>query len=243
MPASPSDESFAGDGRFDRRPATVRQYLRWLKQRGAALLFTGAVSAATRERASRRYLGDARPPEVPAPRRRVLVCTDAADGPGAYLPPFVDPTDEHTRVVCEPSVVAGDRDGVTVIPEREGADRVRALRRAATAAVRDLAADLDERARATPGTLRVGVTSVEPLLATTGAATVRAFAAALADAVRDHGGMLHVHLPLGERANATAELSGFADARVELRERYETVEQRFHLPYPELDERMEWLEL
>lgn len=228
-------------GPSDSPPASFRSFLSRLKSRGSGLLVTGENPGWVRQHASRQLFGTTRLHDGEPPRRRVVVTTDAATDPAKYLPTGTSVGDDLVRVVSHTSPTRST--AVASAPDASGGpsitDGTAELGTAVVEVVDSLAADDGGVA---PGELRVGITSLRPLVEADGLDTVLDFCAEVAEAVRGHNGMAHFHYPLADADAAVDRLASPLDARVELRqEGGDPVQCRWHTPYPELHQDLGWV--
>jgi len=208
-------------------PSEFDAVLRQLKRDGCHLLVTGDVDGEVAGRATRRLLGDPN-----RERERVLAVTDAtADHVDHCLPAGVRRTDPDVWVAdptgSQRSVPA---DAADVELPADCADRS-ALGRLRAELVQAVGFFDDVRNGLSPAELRVGVTSVTPLLDAHDRGTVGRFLRAVGAIVRGVDGMAHAHLSLPDDHPTVDDLSPLFDARIELRRREGLVpEQRWHVP-------------
>jgi hypothetical protein len=240
----------------DADPVPFREYLHGLRADGAALLVTGETAPDVRTRASSRFFG-----AVDEPHHRVLVCLSGARRPSDYLPPLAVPgaegvvvlgTDDAARgataAAVSPDAGPYRIEGEAVTPLSPSAtpearlsddDPLAAIERALLEVLESLVPRDGDPA---PSRLRVGVTSLVPVLGRADADAVCSFCDSVADAVRARRGTVHFHLPLPDRAARARDLAAVADARVELR-RTHRVESLWHPPaYVGADD-LDWLPL
>lgn len=240
--AKPSADDRAGHS-TERRPETFREYLSRLKREGSALLVTGQTPEWVRRHASRQLFGASRTAESTGQRRRVVVGTDPGFDASAYLPTGTAPSDDNVRVVAVDSTTraaAGARDATQRADGAEGGSDLAALEGAVRESVAALVSADGEPA---PGELRVGVTSLLPLVETHGQDAVVAFCESVGDDVRSHGGMAHAHYPLPDGDRGVQAFRPHVDARIELRQGgADPVECRWHTPYPELNIALDWVQ-
>jgi hypothetical protein len=214
-----------------------REYLAQLKQQGSGLLVTGEASETARMEASQKLFGTADPDE---PRRRVLISTDPGVVPEEYLPDGVHPSDDDddVRVVETAGYVRGTTaTATTASPHTSILDQLEA----------DTETALQELIRTDspdPGVLRVGVTSLQPLIETAGLSRVEEFVTILAAKVRQWNGMLHVHYPVPDTEESVLTFRRHMDARIELRDRPDrAVEWHWHTADPLIDAHLLWVEI
>lgn len=234
-----------------------REYLHGLRADGAALLVTGETPPEARTRASGRFFG-----AIDEPHHRVLVCLSGARRPRDYLPPLTVPGTEGVVVLGTDDAARSATAATPVSPDagpyRIGPGTVAPLSPSTSPEARlsddDPLADTERALLETleslvprdgdapPSRLRVGVTSLVPLLGRAGADSVCTFCDSVADAVRARRGLVHFHLPLPDRTVRARDLAAAADARVELR-RTHRVESLWHPPaYVGADD-LDWLPL
>jgi hypothetical protein len=92
-----------------------------------------------------------------------------------------------------------------------------------------------------PGELRVGVTSLQPLLDVAGAARVKEFCTLLAAKTRMWKGMAHVQYPGPATDETVTSIARHVDARIDLRTGPEgTVEWRWHTGDQAIDSSRSW---
>lgn len=230
-------------GPDDGSPTTFRRFLSRLKQRGSGLHVTGETPPWVRQHASRQLFGATRLRESEAPRRRVVVRTASEYDPAKYLPTGTQVNDDRVRVVshAQPTrstaAVSSPTDGVTGPTIDDGPSR---LAEAAVEAVESLVA-IDGGVE--PGELRLGVTSLQPLVEVSGVDATLEFCTTVAEATRQHGGMAHFHYPTAGTDTLAARLDERMDARIELRQRDgDPVQCRWQTPYPELNRELGWVD-
>lgn len=226
----------------DGPPSTFRSFLSRLKCRGSGLLVTGENPGWVRQHASRQLFGATRLHDGEPPRRRVVVRTDAATDPAKYLPTGTSVEDDLVRVVSHASptrsTVAAPAPDVSGGPSIT--DGTTEFGTAVVEVVDSLAGD---DGGVEPGELRVGVTSLRPLVEADGLETVLDFCTQVAETVRSYNGMVHFHYPLADADPAVDRLARPLDARVELRqENGDPVQCRWHTPYPELNQDLGWVD-
>ncbi|WP_435197313.1 DUF7504 family protein [Natronomonas sp. EA1] len=210
------------------------QFLAALKRDGCALLVTGDEPALAREVASKRLFGTTRPDAETAPRKRLLLTTGKGECPAAYLPGELTGASESTTVV---STTTATRATVARPPAEDPEPRSLA---AVSAELHEaLSALIDDEPR--PSELRVGVTSIRPLLEEYGPRETRQFVSELAETVRGYRGMAHVHYPVADDSPAVETVEPVVDARIELRMRERaSVELRWHTGDETLDDGLSW---
>lgn len=235
MRERPSD----GDAPSERRPSSFEGYLAHLKQHGSGLLVTGETPEWVQQHASRQLFGTTLPTDDEHPRRRLVVRTDQAFDPAGYLPTGASVDDDHVEIVAasRPTrAAAAAQSSVASGPTID--DDLTALASTVTDAIDDLATTVSQ-----PGELRVGVTSILPLVETAGLAATVGFCDRVATAVRRHRGMAHIHCPLPDTDRELTRFRDVVDARVELRqEGTHPVQCRWHTPYPELNLHQQWVD-
>lgn len=211
-------------------------YLAELKQRGSALLITGDVSASARAYVSRQFMGGA---DVDPPRRRILVDT-GVERPDIeqYLPYSVTASDTYVRIVRADS---GTRSVATApeggIDPGDGLDDLRDD-------VLDVIADLrDQYDSDSAGILRLGATSLLPLVRRTSGEAVAELCASLGSAIRSSRGMAHYHLPVPGDGRPVDALTATVDAHIELREQNRLVEHRWDILDEAFEDKTDWMVL
>lgn len=237
--------------------AWFREHIETFRETGAALLLTGMNPVSVRVRASRRLFGAAS-----EPHHRILLSLTGGHRPAEYLPPPVSPTTEDVSVIAAslPTRGAGSVQQVSGGSPRHATDGGDTTPRAGTAPAtgrlresEPLAAleraflDTVERNRPAsgvyePNRLRVGVTSLLPLFSRVETDHVRTFCTSVVDTVRANRGVVHLHLPVPDSAARHRELSGYVDARVELRDAT-APEWRWHVPGRAATSATGWLEV
>lgn len=231
-----------GEKRRGERPTTFREYLARLKRDGSGLLVTGETPEWVQQHASRQLFGTTRPGTDESPRRRIVVRTDPEFDPAGYLPTGTQVSDEHVRVVTH-SRPTRSAAATTAPTDHAGpvvADDLVTLTETVSETVADLATAGEP---VEPAELRVGVTSVLPLVEANGLESVVEFCAEVADCVREYDGMAHVHCPLADTDQRLVEFRPHVDARVELRQQDSNpVQCRWHTPYPELNLELGWVD-
>jgi hypothetical protein len=204
---------------------------------------TGETPAWVQQHASRKLFGATRLRADEPQRRRVVVRTDSAVDPAKYLPTGTEVDDELVRVVSHTpptrSAAAAQPTGFDVAgptisdsPDELAASVVETIESL-------VAVDGDVEA----GELRLGVTSLRPLVETSGVDATVAFCTTVTEAVRSHGGMAHFHYPVGEVDALVLNLDDHLDARIDLRQDGGTpVQCRWYTPYPALNEELGWVD-
>lgn len=229
-------------GSSDSPPSSFRSFLSRLKRRGSGLLVTGENPGWVRQHASRQLFGATRLHDGEPQRRRVVVRTDAVTDPAKYLPTGTSVEDDLVRVVSHASptrstAAAPAPDTGTGPTITDGTTQLATT----TVDVVDSLAAVD--GGVDPGELRVGVTSLRPLVEADGIDAVVDFCTQVAEAVRSHDGMAHFHYPLADVDSGVDRLAHQLDARVELRqENGNPVQCRWHTPYPELNQDLGWVD-
>lgn len=197
-----------------------------LKREGAAVLVTGETGADVRTAASRTLFGS-----VDERRRRVVLCLGGDAGPDEYLPASVSSGDDDVRAIVddatvrrptntltstgESSLFAADETTASPITPTSPADSEATLADIETALL-DAIDDVVGADTLASGELRVGVTSLLPLVARFGVEAVHDFCASVAAAVRARDGLVHFHYPLADAAARASRFTSITDARVEL---------------------------
>jgi hypothetical protein len=224
-------------------PATFRGFLSRLKQRGSGLLVTGETTAWVQQHASRQLFGATRLRDDEAPRRRVVVRTASDVDPAKYLPTGTEVGDERVRVVSHTQPTRSAAAATASSFEVSGptiTDGPTELAQGVVEAIESLAS-LNGEIEA--GELRVGVTSLQPLVEAAGVDAVVEFCETVTETVRSYGGMAHFHYPVSDADALTLNLDDLLDARIELRQRGgDPVQCRWHTPYPELNEELGWVD-
>jgi hypothetical protein len=201
-----------------------------LKRRGCCVLITGSVSERVRAMQSRALFGG-----IEEYRQRVLALTDATPTEKAqYLPDGLTPESSDVTVlnytdtvrdvtgVADPSSLQLSASPSSVWTE--------------TTSVTGLGATLSDSITETiqsglsPGELRIGVATLNALIAMDGLPATCAFIREVRADLRAAHGMGHVHFPGSPDTDALVALRSVVDIHLELREsqRY-TPEQRWHL--------------
>lgn len=210
-----------------------------LKQRGCCVLVTGSVSERVRTMQSRALFGS-----IEEHRERVFALTDATPAKTAdYLPGGRTP--KHTDVtVLDYTDTVRDVTGVTDVSSLQlrsstASSRAKTPETPAveTTSITGLGETLYDSIAATiqadqlsPGELRVGVATLNALIAMDGLAPTCAFVDALRTDLLAANGMGHVHFPGVLDSNALTALRPVVDIHLELREsRQPPPEQRWHL--------------
>lgn len=224
-------EKIRGSGPPD--PTTrFEAYLSNLKQRGGALLIAGEAPEQARIDVSQKLFGTT-DPEIP--RRRVLVNTDPGIDGDAYLPSGVSKSDD-VRVVQ----VSGHVRGAAATAAASG-PRAPVIDHLAD----DVEAAFPEILRTdTPaaGELRVGVTSLQPLIDFAGLQRVEEWCTLLVAKTRAWKGIAHLHYPLPPADDRVATIGRHVDARIDLRiGPQEDVEWRWHTGVEEIDSWLSWM--
>lgn len=217
--------------RADAGATSFRERLQELKRSGSAILLTGETTVPARAYASRAFFGRV---DEPVRRGRILIRTTPDSFPEVFLPNEVSPGDKDVRVISLPTATSVRSVSSASYDESEqrliddGLGPV-------TREVRELTAELLKVENL--DSVRVGVTSLVPLLNRFDAEAVETFLGTVAADVRDYGGMAHFHLPLPDDASAVRDLASLADARVELRTGEDgTIESRWHLSGTDIDD-------
>ncbi|WP_255197784.1 DUF7504 family protein [Halorarius litoreus] len=227
------------DAPSERRPSSFEGYLAHLKQHGSGLLVTGETPEWVQQHASRQLFGTTLPTDGERPRRRLVVRTDQAFDPACYLPTGAQVGDNNVAVVAASRPTRGAtaaQSTATAGPTID--DDLTALTSAVTDAIDDLAATVTQ-----PGELRVGVTSILPLVETAGLEAAVTLCDRIASATRRHDGMAHIHCPLADTDRTVEAFRTTADARVEIRQDgSHPVQCRWHTPYPELNLQQQWVD-
>jgi hypothetical protein len=233
----------------EREAERFRDYIGQFREMGAALLVTGTNPSSVRSRASQRFFGDAS-----EPHHRILLYLTGGHRPGEYLPPPVSPTGEDVTVLATSAAArgAGSVQQVGGSASRRTTDDAnrptgRLQESEPLAALEAAFLDAVEAAVPPSGSfeptqLRVGVTSTLPLFSRVETSLVRTFCASVVDTVRAHRGVVHLHLPAPDSAARHRELSGYVDARVELRDADQT-EWRWHVPGRAATSATGWFEM
>lgn len=208
-----------------------------LKRHGAAVLVTGEAGEDARIAASRTLFGS-----TDERRRRVMLCLGGDTGPDEYLPDGVSSGDADVRAIVDDATVRRPTNTLTAAGDSPlfSADETTASP-ITTPTPSGTEADLDDIEAALldaiddavgddalgGGELRVGVTSLLPLVARFGVEAVHDFCASVAAAVRARDGLVHFHYPLADAAARASRFADVADARVELDD--EELSCRWHL--------------
>lgn len=218
-----------------------------LKQRGCCVLVTGSVSEGVRTMQSRALFGS-----VDAPRQRVFALTDATPAETAkYLPDGLTP--EHSDVtVLDHTDTVRDATGVTDLSSLQLHSSTTSSRTETPqieTAVTGLGETLYDSIAATiqtnqlsPGELRVGVATLNTLIAMDGLPETCEFVDEIRTELLAASGMGHVHFPGSLDSDALAALRPLVDIHLELRESKQCPpEQRWHLLDADLT--TNWLQL
>lgn len=230
-------------GAVDDRPETFREYLSRLKREGSALLVTGQTPEWVQRHASRQLFGTSRTDGSTGPRRRVVVGTDPGFDPDAYLPSGTGPSDDSVRVVTTDGGTRAAAGAAAPTPEVGATASASDLDALETAVLEAVDAVVGAGEGPAPGELRVGVTSVLPLVESHGREAVVDLCASVGGHVRSAGGMAHVHFPRPDGDRTVQAFRPHVDARVELRQGgTDPVECRWHTPYPELNLAIDWVQ-
>lgn len=217
--------------RAEDRKTAFRERLQELKRSGSALLLTGDTTVSARAYASRAFFGQV---DEPVRRGRVLVQTAPDSFPEVFLPNEVSPRDDGVRVFNLPTATSArsvsSTSYATSEPQSAGSGLETVAQEVCECTTELLNIDGHD-------SVRVGVTSLVPLLDCSNTEAVKAFLGTVGERVRDHSGMAHFHLPLPDDAPTVRDLAPVADARVELRTSENgTIESRWHLPGVDIDE-------
>lgn len=196
------------------------------KTRGCSVLVSGTVPPAVERKATRDLLGD---PDVP--RKRILAFTgESPESTDWYLPGGIDEDGSDVRVVDRDSrsrsVPADAKTAAlpTAGTRNHGLDSLeRELER-----VVDF---FDGRGSLSSAELRLGVVSLNAVLASPDVAALEEFVRTVSGTVRDVRGVGHFRLRLGGDDHRVRALLPFVDVHIELRQREAVpAEQRWHLP-------------
>lgn len=180
-----------------------------LKQRGSLLLVVGEDGSAQRT-ACDRLLGD----PVAAPRRRLLIRTDAdtapdggaSSGQGRQIQYRTETRSAATQASVDPDVGASP-------PAQVVDGSLTDLQDAVEGNLDELLPDGDPE----PGEVRICVDDASDLLAAHGEEATFAFLHVLGASIRDVSGMGHVHLPIERDADVVSVLTPVFDAVIEVR--------------------------
>ena len=225
------------DAPFESRPSTFQEYLARLKRTGSGLLVTGETPEWVQQHASRQLFGTTRPHGDERPRRRLVVQTAQSFDAASYLPTGASLDDENVAVVAASHVTRGAAAASGASGTNSSPGGLSGLTERVVAGIEGLAVDVQ------PGELRVGVTSLLPLVETAGLASAVEFYDTVATAVREHAGMAHAHCPLPETDGRLDRFHSVVDGRVELRqEGTNPVQCRWETPYPELNTDQQWVD-
>jgi hypothetical protein len=173
-----------------------------------------------------------------------MLCLGGDAGPDEYLPNGVSSGDADVRAIVDDATVrrptntlASTGDSTLFSADESVASPITTPTPSGSATEADLddieAALLDAIDDAVGddaldgGDLRVGVTSLLPLVARFGVEAVHDFCASVAAAVRARDGLVHFHYPLADAAARASQFADVADARVELDD--EELSCRWHL--------------
>lgn len=227
------DMSRGGDGPSSHPISQFHEYLAGLKQSGSGLLVTGEASEEARIAVSRKLFGS---PTAETPRRRILITTDSGIEPEAYLPDDVSPSDDNVRVIEWGGQIRGAAATVQS-PNRHTSILDHLETETDTAFSELLRTDSP-----VPGALRVGVTSLQPLIDVAGVTRVEEFCTLLVTKTRLWKGMVHVHYPGPASTESGSRISRHMDARIHLRSRPEQpVEWRWQTGNSEIDQSLSWM--
>lgn len=207
-----------------------------LKRRGCCVLVTGSVSERVRTMQSRALFGS-----VEEHRQRVFALTDATPTETAeYLPGELTP--EHSDVtVLDYTDTVRDVTGVTDLSSLQPYSSTTSSRaetpEVETTSVTGLGETLYDSIAATiqtdqlsPGELRVGVATLNALIAMDGLPATCAFVDAVRTDLLATNGLGHVHFPGSIDDDSLAALYPVVDIHLELRETKQCPpEQRWHL--------------
>lgn len=199
-----------------------------LKRHGAAVFVTGETNEDARIAASRTLFGS-----TDQCRRRVMLCLSGDAGPDEYLPDGVSSGDPDVRAIVDGATVRRPTNTLTstgdstlfsanettanpiITPTPSGAETEADLDDIETALLNAIEGAVGDDALE-GGDLRVGVTSLLPLVARFGVEAVYEFCVRVAAAVRARDGLVHFHYPLADTAARASQFADVADARVEL---------------------------
>jgi hypothetical protein len=213
--------------------SAFRAYLARLKRNGCGILLSGEAPERARIAASQQLFGSTDPD---VPRRRLLINTDPGIDPDAYLPASVHPGDDTVRVVQ----IQGQVRGTTATAASPG-PRLSVLDQL-EADIDDAFADLVRTETPAPGELRVGITTVQPLIELAGLQRVEECCTLLVAKARTWDGMVHFHAPMPPTDERVSTLEQHVDARVDLRiGPEEDVEWLWHTGKPEIDSSLSWI--
>ncbi|WP_255150064.1 DUF7504 family protein [Halorarius halobius] len=223
------------------RPPSFGDYLQRLRTAGSALLVTGRTDEWVQRHASRKLLGHPHPGEDAEPRYRLAVAVDGTTAADEFLPTGSEMSSPAPRTIH--GAVASTRGATTEAAGTVG--RPGGTPASATLAD-DVVAAIDEFAAGgelAPGQLRVGTTSLLPILEREGVDAATEFCQQVGDAVRRHDGTAHFHCPLPDGDRQVGLLNEVVNARVELRQRNgDPVQCRWHTPYPGLTADTGWMD-
>lgn len=230
-------------GSSERSPTTFRGFLSQLKQRGSGLLITGETPAWVRQHASRQLFGAVRLQGAEPPRRRIVVRTSKGTDPAKYLPTGTQVSDDlvrvvsHSRPIRSTATVTSPEAGVNGPSITDGPDRL------AESVVETIESLATVDGGVEPGELRLGATSLRPLVESYGEDGVLEFCETVANAVRSYCGMAHFQYPAADADRLIDLLTGQLDARIELRQQdCDPVQCRWHTPYPKLNSELGWVD-
>jgi hypothetical protein len=199
-----------------------------LKHRGCCVLVTGSVGERVRAMQSRALFGG-----VEEYRQRVFALTDATPT-DQYLPDGLTPESSDVTVLNHTDTVR-DVAGVADPSSLQQSASPSSVS-AETASVTGFGATLSDSITETiqsglsPGELRVGVATLNALIAMDGLSATCAFIREIRADLRAAHGMGHVHLPGSPEADALDALRSVVDIHLELRESQQyTPRQRWHL--------------
>ncbi|MFC6835867.1 DUF7504 family protein [Halomarina ordinaria] len=218
------------------------QALAGLKRRGSSLLVVGATCGRSHLSACRRLLGE----DDEGPRRRVVVLTDGVANLDDRVPETGQGDDTLTVFDRRPATRSA---AAATVPSEGLPTTLGALERDVVDAIETFDRAAEGLA---PAELRVCVDSLRPLVEGYDEADVESFVEGITAATVEHGGMCHVHLPVGRDSETVERLEPYFAATIELRELHVprtladdsphvTTEQRWHLHDEELS--TDWLPL
>ena len=186
--------------------ASLREVLTDLKEQGCSLLIAGEVPAGLSRLQSRRLFG------VPeADRKRVLALTKPTGVPPRdWLPDGVSPSDGDVRVLD----FGGASRSAAADGNQPATPELTRIRREIAGEVIDL---VGSAGTLEPSELRLGLYSLDVLLARHQRSAVKRTLRGLTELVTAQAGMAHFHLPASRDSPLVGELESLFDAVVLLR--------------------------
>lgn len=211
-------------------------YLAELKQQGSSLLITGDVTPSARAYVSRQFMGET---GVYPVRRRILLSAGVEKSDiEQYLPPSVTSAERQVRIVHADSS-ARSAAVTTDTPIGTGAG-LEQLRDEVTDVLSDLRSQYDHDGA---GILRLGITSLLPLLHQTSEPAVAEFCQLLSAEIQASRGIAHYHLPVPSDDPLVDTFTPTVDAQIELRDRDGIVDHRWDVLDDAFDDKTDWMTL